>query len=130
MSLIKPVKTINFIKSSPLSNIRVVLFLTSNIKSSPFSNILCNRTGSMHKSLLILYSSMTVSRKTPVWLSVSSPNCFCHETSSLPERTSDKPWLFRLGYLVEHFHGKWVRFIISRKTNLLPIIKFELSREN
>lgn len=46
-------KNINFIKPS-LLNIKAVLLLTSNIKSNPFSTILCNEMESMEKSLLIL----------------------------------------------------------------------------
>lgn len=65
-SLIKPVKIIHFIKSSSLTAIKLVSLLTRNVKSGPFSNILCNEMGSMHKSFLKLLSSATVKEDTCV----------------------------------------------------------------
>lgn len=65
-SLIERAKTFNFIKSSSVSAIKVVSLLTRNVKSGPFSNILCNEMGSMHKSFLVFLSSATVKEDTCV----------------------------------------------------------------
>lgn len=98
-----------------LKNISITKKLISlNLSSwaNVFLNILSDETGIMHKALLPacqIYSGFEEKHLCD-WV-VSCPSCFFHGRLFLLERTVEKLWLFRVGYVFgRHFSQKWTKW--------------------